>query len=165
MNLFEHEIETGATFSPCRTWRYRLWRTWDERPAVNFVCLNPSKATETDDDPTVTRLQVRARKLGFGGLVVTNLFAFRATDPSDMKAAADPVGPDNDAAIIDSAKAAGMVVAAWGNHGQHRGRAASVRKMLEQAGVELHCLRVTKIGEPEHPLYLSYDLQPVNLYG
>jgi hypothetical protein len=64
--------------------------------------LNPSTATEVQNDPTVERCERRARALGFGAFRVLNIFAWRATDPRDMRAAADPVGPENDAAILDS---------------------------------------------------------------
>ena len=41
---------SGATFSPCRRYRYTLWRQWDERPPATFIMLNPSTADETRDD-------------------------------------------------------------------------------------------------------------------
>ena len=152
-------LDSGALFSPCKRYRYRLWRIWDERfPAVNFICLNPSTADETANDPTVTRLMRRADQLGYGALVVTNLFAFRATDPRDMKAATDPVGPDNDGHIVNVARSCALVVCGWGSHGAYRGRAGEVRKLL--AGIPLTCLRTGKNGEPCHPLYLNYDLKP-----
>lgn len=159
------EIETGATFSPCGLYRYALWRRWGPARPVVWICLNPSTADALVNDPTVERLQRRAVQWGHDGIEVVNLFAFRATDPRAMKAAADPVGPDNDAAILAAARSAVLVVAAWGNHGGHRGRSQAVRQMLEAAGVELHCLQVGKAGEPSHPLYLSYDLRPVRLKG
>src|SRR4028119_2392792 len=87
----------GAIFDPTRTYRYALWRTWDAaRPPVAFVLLNPSTADARRDDPTIRRCANFARTWGFGGLEVVNLFAFRATHPTDLKCAADPVGPQND---------------------------------------------------------------------
>ncbi|MEY3307813.1 MAG: hypothetical protein RLZZ413_1851, partial [Pseudomonadota bacterium] len=41
-----------------------------------------STATEFQNDPTVERCERRARALGFGAFRVTNIFAFRATDPA-----------------------------------------------------------------------------------
>ncbi|MDA8965892.1 DUF1643 domain-containing protein, partial [Pseudomonadales bacterium] len=90
-------IETSADFSPCRTYRYALWRTWDKtEPYVLFLGLNPSTADETENDPTITRCIDFAKQLGFGGLCMANLFAFRATQPKDLKQAKDPVGDAND---------------------------------------------------------------------
>src|SRR3954469_17706712 len=92
---------TGARFSADGLYRYALWRVWDaDRGLCNFLMLNPSTADETVNDPTVARCARRARSWGYGGLVVTNLFAFRATDPSGLRAAPDPVGPEDDAAIV-----------------------------------------------------------------
>jgi len=151
----------GARFSECRRWRYLLWRRWDEsRPAANFLMLNPSTADEFQLDPSCTRARLYAERWGFGALIVTNLFAWRATDPRDMKAAREPVGRANDRAIVRAAREAALVVCAWGNHGAHRERAASVLSMLRDAGVGLHALRLTGAGEPAHPLYLRATLNP-----
>lgn len=160
MDLF---LSSGAQFSPCRAYRYKLWRTWGAgRPSVCFIMLNPSTADETVNDPTITRCQERAKRLGMGGLVVANLFAFRATEPADMRAADDPVGPENDAAILEIASRPDtrMVIAGWGTHGEYRRRATAVRKLLSAAGIPLHCLALTKDGHPKHPLYVGYDVQP-----
>lgn len=152
---------SGATFSDCRRWRYLLWRRWDAaRPAANFLMLNPSTADEHKLDPTCSRARRYAERWGYGGLVVTNVFAWRATDPAAMKAVEDPVGPDNDAAIAQAARTASLIVCAWGNHGAHRERSASVVSLLKRAGVRLHALRVNAAGEPAHPLYLKGNLQP-----
>lgn len=94
---------------------------------------------------------------------MTNLFAFRATAPTDMKAARDPVGPENDAAIVDVANGAGVVVCAWGNHGAFMERSSKVRALLADHKVKLSCLDVNAGGEPQHPLYLSKSLKPMPL--
>ncbi|MBK8133391.1 MAG: DUF1643 domain-containing protein [Gammaproteobacteria bacterium] len=147
-----------TVFSPCRTYRYALWREWigGEGYAM-FVGLNPSTADETQDDPTIRRCIAFAKGWGYAGLCMTNLFAFRATDPKDMKAAADPVGPENDAHLLALANEAGVIVAAWGVHGTYGGRHNAVREMLPA----LHCLALTKDGHPRHPLYLRKTLTPV----
>lgn len=152
---------SGAAFSACRRWRYLLWRRWDERqPLANFLMLNPSTADEWRLDPSCTRARNYAERWGYGGILVTNLFGWRATDPDEMKAARDPVGGGNDAAILRAARAAAVVVCAWGNHGTHLGRAARVAKALHSSGVELHFLKINGSGEPAHPLYLPGALQP-----
>ena len=154
---------SGASFSPCRRWRYLLWRRWDAAgPAANFIMLNPSTADELKLDPTCSRARDYAERWGYGALIVTNVFAWRATDPAEMKAAADPVGPGNDRAIVHAAKEAALVVCAWGNHAAHRERAARVRALLARAGVALHALRVNAGGEPAHPLYLPGSLRPAS---
>jgi hypothetical protein len=151
--------ESGATFSSCRRWRYLLWRRWDAaKPAANFLMLNPSTADERQLDPTCSRARAYAERWGYGALVVTNIFSFRETDPTRMKAARDPVGPGNDAAILRAARECAIVVCAWGNHGAFRERSARVKALLE--GKKLHVLRLNAGGEPAHPLYLPGKLKP-----
>ena len=148
----------GAKFSPDRVYRYDLWRTWiGGEGFAMFVGLNPSTADEIQDDPTVRRCIAYAKTWGYAGLCMTNLFAYRATQPQDMKMATDPVGPRNDLVLKERAGRAGVVVAAWGVHGTHNNRASAVRAMLPQ----LHYLRLTKDGHPGHPLYLPKTLNPV----
>lgn len=122
------------------------------------MMLNPSTATEVQNDPTVERCERRARAMGFGAFRVVNIFGFRATDPRDMRAAPDPIGPENDAAIIAAADWADMILCAWGTHGAHLGRGAAVAQML--AGHDLHHLGLTQAGDPKHPLYISYAQRP-----
>lgn len=150
-----------ATYSDCEIYRYALTRTWDDSGArVNFLMLNPSTATEVQNDPTVERCERRARALGFGAFRVTNIFALRATDPRDMRAAADPIGAGNDAAILEAADWATQVVCAWGTHGAHMGRGIAVEALLRPTGVPLLHLGLSKAGHPKHPLYISYTTQP-----
>lgn len=122
-----------------------------------FIGLNPSTADETQDDPTVRRCIRYAQDWGFNALYMTNIFAFRATDPLVMKRFDDPVGPQNDTALIRLAADAGIVIAAWGVHGTHMGRGDAVRLFLHR----MHVLKLTKGGHPCHPLYLKADLKPV----
>jgi hypothetical protein len=151
---------SGATFSSCRRWRYLLWRRWDEeKPVANFLMLNPSTADENQLDPSCNRARDFAERWGYGTLIVTNLFAWRATDPEMMKAAQDPVGRSNNQAILRAARQSAIVVCAWGNHGAHLDRAATVAANLRGAGVALHLLRLTGQGQPNHPLYLKADLK------
>ena len=150
-----------ATYSDCETYRYALTRTWDAGGArVNFLMLNPSTATEVQNDPTVERCERRARALGFGAFRVTNIFALRATDPRDMRAAADPIGAGNDTAILEAADWANQVVCAWGTHGAHMGRGLAVETLLRPTGVPLLHLGLSKAGHPKHPLYISYTTKP-----
>ena len=101
------------------------------------------------------------QRWGYGALIVTNLFGWRATDPDEMKAARDPVGRGNDRAIRRAARESALVVCAWGNHGAHLGRSQAVRDLLEEAGIAPRVLRVNGGGEPAHPLYLPGKLRPI----
>ncbi len=155
---------SGALFSKCRRWRYLLWRCWDDsRPVANFLMLNPSTADEVKLDPSCTRARNYAEKWGYGALIVTNIFGWRSTDPSVLKAVKDPVGRGNDAAILRAAREAKLVVCAWGEHGSHLERGEEVKAMLRKQAIALHSLRLNASGHPAHPLYLPSSLIPTEL--
>jgi hypothetical protein len=116
-----------------------------------FIMLNPSTATEVQNDPTVERCERRARALGFGAFRVLNIFAWRATDPRDMRAAADPVGPQNDATILDSLAWANSVICAWGTHGAHLGRGPEVEALLARSRGAVDASGTVQGRPPEAP--------------
>ncbi len=153
-------VRKAAVLSEDGMYRYRLERVWDaEVPPVCWVMLNPSKADAEQDDPTITRCVGFARSWGWGGIVVCNLFAFRATDPKDLlralKAGKDVIGPENDQHIIDAA-AGQFTVAAWGANAP-ASRAARVVELLGPNALSLDCLGFTKKGLPLHPLMVRAD--------
>lgn len=131
-------------------YRYTLTRTWDPAlPMITFVLLNPSTADEVQLDPTLRRCVGFAKREGYGGMVILNLYAFRTKDPKVMMAATDPVGPDTDRVLAD---VTGTVVAGWGTNADPA-RVARALALLPQ----LHALGVTKDGHPRHPLYVTAD--------
>ena len=143
----------GALLSPCGRYRYRLTREWlMGEGTVLFVMLNPSTADAETDDPTIRRCIGFAQRWGFRGLAVGNLFAWRATDPRELRQAIDPVGPENDRHLVEMSHAANAVIAAWGAGGGRRGQYALrlLRGTVEHLGL-------TKQGYPRHPLYLRAD--------
>lgn len=157
IQLFETHARS-ADLSRDRIFRYTLWRRWsDGNRYVQFICLNPSKADETVDDPTVRKCVKFAKSWGYDALCITNLFAYRATDSRVMKVAVDPVGYGNDRWLVRIAEKASLIVAAWSQDGVHHHRSAAVRKLLYR--FDLHYLRITK-GEPWHPLYLPDNTRP-----
>ena len=157
------DTQSVALYSECEAYRYSLTRAWRaEGPRVAFVMLNPSTATEERNDPTIERCERRARAMGYGAFRVTNLFAWRATVPRDLKAAAEPVGADNDAVLLESARWAEVVIAGWGVHGAHLARGPQVAAMLRGAGARLCHLGLTKEGHPRHPLYVPYARGPLD---
>jgi hypothetical protein len=154
----------GAAYSPCGLYRYSLWRDWsalgEAARTILWIMLNPSRADHLgNNDPTIERCERRSIGWGYQRMEVVNLFALSSPYPKALREAADPVGPDNDAGIDARAAEAAMILCAWGTHGALRGRAEAVRTRL--AGRPLHCLGVTRSGEPAHPLYLPYDRMPV----
>lgn len=160
--LFDTGTRCGAAFSPCRTWRYALWRIWDaDLPRCAFIGLNPSTADEKADDPTIRKCIGFATRWGFGGVKMLNLYAFRATDPAEMIAARDPVGPGN--CPEEFTRDVDCIVAAWGSlRMAWRSRVnweSVIAETCERIGKPLDCLRLTKDGSPWHPLYVPYEIE------
>ena len=125
-DFLKGDARSTAVYSDCERYRYLLTRVWNpDAPRALFVMLNPSTATEVQNDPTVERCERRARALGFGGFRVTHLFA-------------------------------------WGTHGAHLDRGPAVERLLRAQGRPLHHLGLTKDGHPKHPLYISYEQQPIS---
>ena len=152
----QNDTLSEALYSPCERYRYGLSRRWSDAAPVLFVMLNPSTATERANDPTIHRCEARARTMGAGGVQIANLFGFRATRPEELKAASDPVGPENDALLDAWHRQAHMTIAAWGVHGAHLGRAAV---FADRMG-DLWHLGLTRDGHPRHPLYVAYARAP-----
>jgi hypothetical protein len=156
----------SAILSECGRYRYRLGRSWDDSlPPVNFIMLNPSKADADRDDATIRRCLRFADDWGFGSIDVTNLFAWRATDPRELRRAGDPVGPENDRHTIEAAEGAhqagGLVVCAWGVLLGPRARRVAVPAMLQAQGIPLHAIEASGAGHPMHPLRLRASCTPV----
>lgn len=145
---------SGAVFSDCRQYRYSLWRRWAPGTMVAFVGLNPSTADETANDPTVRRCIGFAKDWGYSGLIMLNLFGYRATDPAVMKSIADPVGPMDYQPYASAAEHCDCVVTAWGYHGGHIDRGSKVLRVLKTVFPRVCHLGLTKQGFPKHPLYL-----------
>lgn len=156
------DYAAGAVFSECDRYRYQLWRRWGQGKTVAFCMLNPSTADEKANDPTIERCCRRAKAWGFDGVDIVNLFALRSTDPAALYRVGDPVGPHNFEAIVQTVKRAEFMVCAWGRHGKHCGMGETIMLRMRQFYPEkLRILKLNKDGQPAHPLYLPYSLQPV----
>lgn len=172
-----HTTEDGvrqlAIFSTCGKYRYALGRMWtpathhDRTKVLVVIGLNPSTADERQDDPTIRRCISFAKAWGHHGLTMLNLFAFRATDPKDMKAAIanglDAYGGPAQEEALRVFTEKRRVLCAWGANVDDRtlaGHAKPVVAMVRLLGRELVHLGLTDAGHPKHPLYLKGDLQP-----
>lgn len=162
MDLFPSApaIVKNAVISPDGIYRYRLDRIWGPEHFLPFVMLNPSTADAEVDDPTIRRCMSFARRGGYGGITVANLFALRATNPDALRGShAWAFGPGNYDALSDlagwSARAGVPVVCAWGAGGIiHDGDVTGI-DILKTNGARLVCLGRTKDGQPRHPLYVK----------
>lgn len=150
-----------AEVSDCGTYRWTLTREWNAKlPRVGFVMLNPSTADAEHDDPTLRRCVGFARQWGYGSLVVRNLYALRATDPTQLWQHDAPIGWRTPAVLTACAQDA-LTICAWGAHGQRHNRGANVAAVLRRNHVALFHLGITKTGQPRHPLYLPGSQKPI----
>lgn len=151
LNLFP-DIGRDAVFSPCKRYRYRLTREWGPGDKVGFLMLNPSTADCSVDDPTIRRCIRFASSWGFDGIEVCNLFAWRATDPLQLRSVTDPVGPENDEYLHQLPSRVRIMVVAWGNFRHDQDRADQVLGRLPEC--DMRCLGQNNNLSPRHPLYV-----------
>lgn len=153
------EQTSSAVLSDCGRYRYQLTRRWADGPVLGWVMLNPSTADANDDDPTIRRCIGFSKANGYGGLIVRNLYAYRATDPTMLVNADDPIGPGNLDALSSINE---PTVAAWGAHpaavGWWNGYPYDITDTLRRMG-QMWCLGVTAKGAPRHPLYVAAATQ------
>ena len=149
---------SGAVFDPTRRYRYSLWRVWERSAGVVlWIMLNPSTADESVLDPTLRRCQDYARRWGFGGFEVANLYAYRSPNPDDLWRQDDPVGPLNDRAILLHCAQAKLVMVGWGGKAKSD-RVSAIQTLLP---IGTMCLRKNADGSPVHPLYQPKTLEPI----
>ena len=150
-------------FSADRNHRYTLIHRWDEMlnpdHGIAWICLNPSTADESQLDPTLRRIRDFSATWGYSFFIMLNLFAWRATQPADMKRTTDPIGPDNDRWIAHWSARVDRVMLGWGEHGAHLGRDRQVLAYLDRS--KTFCLERNASGQPKHPLYVSKKNKPL----
>lgn len=150
-------MTSNAVISDCGRFRYRLER--GDLPRLTFVMLNPSTADALQDDPTIRRCAGFAKREGYNGIHVVNLYALRATNPKELWKHADRVGPLNHTCLEWAGYEARRIVVAWGANAEPAVAHASIQ-LLRKSGARLVCLGKTKDGSPRHPLYVRGD-QPL----
>jgi hypothetical protein len=138
----------------------RQWRNNSDN-FVNFVLLNPSTADKKKDDPTIRACIKFANNLGYNGLYVTNLFAYRTCDTEELKKALEPIGEKNDYHIKKWANKSRHIIVAWGNNGTYMNRDKELLKMLKKEK-NIKCLKITKLGNPGHPLFIRRKTKPID---
>lgn len=151
-------LVSDAVLSPCGTYRYLLRRGWSDEKPLGVVMLNPSTADAAADDNTIRRCAAFARSFGHGGVLVANLFAYRATRPGDLALAADPVGPDNFRYVGMLLEQVDYVLCAWGANGALLGQGRTMGEFLA-ARTKMYCLGTNRDGSPKHPLYVRSSMQ------
>jgi hypothetical protein len=154
-------MKKTAVISKDKRFRYQLSRIWDDqKPLMMFIMLNPSTANAQKDDPTIRRCIGFAESWGYGGILIGNLYAYRATDPNDLKLAGYPTGSRNTISLLQMADRVDLIVCAWGNS------EGSIFQRLPypifiRHRYKLHYLTKTSDDSPGHPLYLKSTLKPI----
>lgn len=146
----------GAIFSSCLRYRHLLWRK-GYNPLV-FVMLNPSIANAHENDHTLRSCLRIAKHNRFDGVVVANLHDLISTDAKVIKTHTNTTSILANHYIEEAAHIGSFVVCAWGNGGVIRRRGEYVRHMLRGMGVQMKCFNITKLDQPEHPLYQRTDV-------
>ncbi len=162
------DVVCSAALSLDGRYRYRLTRRWGNGERMAWIMLNPSTADASVDDPTIRRCMSFARREGYDGIEVINLYAWRATDPKELAEVYDVEGQENAAYWDDvlSDHSIGMIVAAWGAwRPKVQGEVLRSRALDQQFTGGWFCLGKTASGAPRHPLYVKGDkeLEPWQL--
>ncbi len=153
MTLFETHISSGAEFSPCAKYRYKLWRIWDNTlPKAMCIGLNPSNANANKNDPTINNLKTALAILGYGGFYMMNLFAYISSKPEVLLTCEDPLG-ENESKLKEVEALCDDVIVCWGKFKQAQDRIKQVLPNYPNA----KCLGFNLDGTPVHPMALMYS--------
>lgn len=150
-------MDKGAIISECGKYRYQLYRIWDRKlPFVMFCMLNPSTADATKDDRTIEKIKRFTEKWEYGGFYVGNLFAYRSTNPAELSGVNFPLHilTTNLDHIKKMAAICELKMLAHGNP-------PIDYPDFKRFPFDWHYLKLTKSGNPYHPLYLKEDLTPI----
>lgn len=155
-------MEAEAYISECGLFRYLLTRTWDAAlPALVFTMLNPSKADAKRNDPTILKCVTVARFLGYGGIVVVNLYPYRATNPKELR---KNLLPELNHLILEMVfHTANRIICAWGANARGDPQAVKVLQMIRKTSKSPEALRLLNDGTPEHPLFIPGKTYPVKM--
>lgn len=160
------------TPEPEPSYRYALGRYWGDEPLqkakeimdhniIGFVGLNPSTASHLEDDQTIKKLTFWAKKWGYDGLVIVNVCAFRARNPTNMMNAPDSMGPDNVLMIATWMDRCKDHVFMWGNNVKNpmlAGIDHHISRIIERYP-KAKCFGISNSGQPVHPLMLPYSTE------
>ena len=141
---YEHEIGDGAK-------------------TICWIGLHPARGDSAGRRrPTLQRMVDRSVALGFGRILLVNLFSWRCDDfkalAATSRAGENVIGVETDERIAAAVGRSERVVAAWGGKGDYLGRGLDVAANLGP----FECLGTTSTGQPRQPLYVpgGVDLLP-----
>lgn len=150
-----------AILSDCGFYRWRLERHIGEGVTAAVFGVNPSTADASLDDATVRKWRGFGLRLGWGRLIVGNVFSYRATDVKRLALPGlDPFGPDHQRHLGAIISDADILVPCWGDRGKIpralRIHMDDLLSLLGDSGKPVYCWGKTAGGDPRHPLMLGY---------
>jgi hypothetical protein len=160
---WDSQYRVSAILDDTKQYRYQFSCEWgDSGRFVTFVMLNPSVGNQEQEDATLKKCVTYAKRWGYDGLNVVNLFAYISPEPTELKHQVDPIGPDNNRHVLEAIQNSEKVIAAWGQSIRTGFVKTRIRETLELlSSVDVYTLELTVCGEfPKHPLYLRGDLTP-----
>lgn len=151
----------SAVISHCEQYRYSLKRSIADRGfRVSVFMVNPSTADAIENDATIRKLIGFGQRLGWREITVANLFAYRATDVSEIATAGDPIGPHNNGYILAAMLSTDISVVAWGASAKLpaslRDRWRIVPQIAQVIERPLWCFGTCADGHPKHPVMIAY---------
>ena len=137
-----------------RCYRYLLDWHWSDKPVLMVGMMNPSCANHLIADQTLLVCYGWAFNNGYGRLLVVNADAYRAADQRRLAEVEDPRGPENDKYILQAASEAYTIVMAYGEPKVKavQGHGVRMANLLKMNGYSLNAWKLTKAGNPRHPL-------------
>lgn len=151
-----HYLENDAVISDCGKYRYLLRRTWDHsKPRALLIMLNPSTADARQDDATIRSCVRLLTGLGYGSMEVVNVFAWRATKPTDLPRFTEAVGPKNPDTIDGAIGRCDVVIVAWGANSMAMEYGKQIISTVRASRPAVYCFGKTQAGAPKHPLYIK----------
>ena len=143
------------------TARFTLGKYVDN-PLVVFG-INPSTATIVKNDPTISIVERIAKKRGYDGYLMLNIYPVRATkiDRHFDKTCNEEVSNRNLEIISSRIHERSDIVAAWGTHIGDRDyfirMLSEVNIIVKSKRANWVVLSITKKGHPHHPTRLAYE--------
>lgn len=159
--IFDHDYND--------TVRYTLGQPAVGKGKKNLVCfgINPSTARPNDLDNTLKSVERIAKRAGYDGWIMLNVYPQRATNPNDLHTELDEDIHNKNVQHIQKVLVEynATILAAWGTLINKRAylkkclqEIHSVSKQSKRKWVRIGA--ISKDGHPHHPLYLSNEELP-----
>ena len=145
------------------THRFLLERGWDDmKPSLLAIGLNPSYADGRADDQTLAKMVKIAKRHGFGGLTVMNLFSKRSPNfKEDLRGRSlEEINDEvNNEDLRREIPVHDVIWLFWGHDGKYLNRDQFVFNLLRKhPNVKLLCIGTNKNGTPRHPGHESNNV-------